>query len=164
MRRLIIAAVACAGLLVAAPVASSDTAALTFNVVCTGKGYWQVDQLSSTAVVTTTSSTCKAANLTVDDDKDVHLDTGDGNYTGSYNVNLLAAGVWNANTFVATADRGAGPIGPVVATAGILNAELTPVNRFVPGVSSEIHRGTGSCGQHCYNVDITWTHLYDRMP
>jgi hypothetical protein len=53
----------------------------------------------------------------------------DGNYAGSYNVNLLAAGVWNANAFVATADR-----------------------------------GTGSCGQHCCNVDITWTHLYDRMP
>jgi len=165
MRRAIAGAMMSVALLAAAaPVASADQAAVTVNVLCNGTAIWTVDQVQSVATVQTTASTCKRLDASVDDAGNLHVDTADGPYTGQYKVNLLAAGLFGQNTFVAVADRGSIPIGPVVATAGILNAELTAPNPAVPGASQEIHRGTGSCGLHCYETAITWVHAYDRMP
>ena len=165
MRRAILGAMMSVALLAAAaPVASADQAAVTVNVLCTGTAVWTVDELQSDAHVQVTASTCKRVDATLDDSGNAHVDTTDGPFAGGYDVNLLAAGVFGQNTFVGTADRGSIPIGPVVATAGILNAELTAPDLSFPGSSTEIHRGTGSCGLNCYETAVTWMHAYDRMP
>jgi hypothetical protein len=165
MKRLTIGIVACAAVLGAsAPVASADKAAVSYHVRCTGAGTWTVNQLGSYADLLIPSYTCKTADASVDDGSNVHLDTFDWSGTNAYRVNLLAAGVWSQNTFAAEAFRGGTPIGPMVATSGILNATFHQLNVSEPGTAVEVHRGTGSCGTHCYKVDVTWTHVIDRMP
>lgn len=165
MKRIIVGLAASAALFVGgAPTASADKAAVSYHVRCTGAGTWTVNQLGAYADLLVPSYTCKTADASVDDGNNVHLDTFDWSDTNTYRVTLLAAGVWTQNTFAAVAFRGSTPIGPMVATSGILNATFHQPNVTVPGTAVEVHRGTGSCGSHCYKVDVTWTHAHDRMP
>lgn len=132
--------------------------------VCTGTATWNVNLAAGYADINVDSSTCKVANVAVDEGGNPHVNGADSVYSGGYRVSLLGINVTGTGSFAGTAVRGLGG-GPVeVVSPNILNATLTAVEPVQPSHSTEEHIGTAGCGPGCYRTQVRWYHVYDRVP
>jgi opacity protein-like surface antigen len=160
MRRPIVSVAALAAVLaVGAPAASADLASVTADE-CAGTAEWQVNLPLAYADMTVTSSTCKYASASVENNGNPHANVNDGTYSGGYRINLVGVNVTGTNSFAGTAvgSIGAGPI--VVVSPNNLTATLVGTDPSKPAESIEEHTPAGSCGLNCYRTNIRFSTVW----
>lgn len=166
MKRVMVAATACAAMLMVG--ATSASAAIDRTVYrCEGTGTWQVtidftgpDYADRT--LSAPAGACKKIHAGVEDDGNFSIDSFDtGDAAGPGRVNLIGTSVTGVDAFIGVTTNSNLPIlkGPIAIAGENLNATLTGIDA-TPWTVTEIHTGNGSCGVGCYRTKAVWVGTY----